>query len=120
MLERSFSYYAKRAELPAWEPEHRFAAHHVGLGPKLRERLAAAGLKDWRFDAAWIKERVYVELEGGVYSGGRHVRGAGFTGDAEKYNAATILGWRGLRFTSQMLKKDPMGCMDRVKGLLKG
>jgi hypothetical protein len=119
-LEQSFIYYAKLAKLSAWEPEYRFATHHVGLGPGLRERLAAAGLKDWRFDAAWPKKCVYVELEGGVYSGGRHVRGAGFTGDVEKYNAATLLSWRGLRFTADMLKKDPMGCMEKIRTLLKG
>jgi len=119
-LERSFNYYAKLAKLPAWEPEYRFAAHHVGLGPRLRERLADAGLKDWRFDMAWGKECVYVELEGGIYTSGRHTRGVGYSEDCEKYNAATLLSWRGLRFTTDMLRAAPLGSMDRVKTLLKG
>lgn len=119
-LERSFDYYAKLAHLPLWEPEYRFAALHVGLGPKLRERLAEAGLKDWRFDFAWATHKVFVELQGGVWTAGRHSRGAGYTGDLEKLNSATLLGWRGLFFTTDMLKKDPMGCIDRVKLLLGG
>jgi hypothetical protein len=117
-LERSFDQYAKLARLPASEPEYRFAAEHVGLGPGLRGRLAAIGLRDWRFDRAFVKEHVYVELQGGVYTVGRHTRGAGYTSDLEKANAATLLGWMGLFFTSQMLKSDPMGCMDKVRILL--
>jgi hypothetical protein len=117
-LERSFDQYAHLAELPASEPEYRFAAAHVGLGPGLRGRLAAMGLRDWRFDRAFLKERVYVELQGGVYTVGRHTRGAGYTSDLEKANVATLLGWRGLFFTSQMLKADPMGCMEKVRSLL--
>jgi hypothetical protein len=118
ILERSFDQYAKLARLPSSEAEYRFAAAHVGLGPGLRGRLAAMGLRDWRFDRAWIERKVYVELQGGVYTAGRHTRGAGYTSDLEKANAATLLGWRGLFFTSQMLKSDPMGCMEKVRSLL--
>lgn len=39
-----------------------------------------------------------VEIEGGVWSGGRHTRGSGFVQDCEKYNAAVEMGWRVLRF----------------------
>ena len=120
VLEQSFAYYARAAKLPPGVSEYRFAAHHVGLGPKLRERLTAAGLKDWRLDFAWIFEGVNVELQGGVWTQGRHSRGAGYTGDMEKQNAATLLGWRGLFFTSEMLKRDPLGCMEKVAILLGG
>lgn len=44
-----------------------------------------------------------VEVEGGVYSGGRHTRGAGFTKDCEKYNEAILFGWRVLRFTGEQV-----------------
>jgi very-short-patch-repair endonuclease len=52
----------------------------------------------WRFDFAWPAHMLAVEIEGGVWSGGRHTRGAGFVGDCEKYNTATLAGWRVLRF----------------------
>lgn len=117
-LERSFDHCAWLAKLPTSVPEYRFAAAHVGLGPGLRGRLAAIGFHDWRFDRAWLNRRVFVELEGGVYVGGRHTRGSGYSSDCAKYNAATLLSWRGLRFTSQMLKSDPMGCMEQIRVLL--
>lgn len=45
-----------------------------------------------------------MEVEGGIWSGGRHTRGAGFIKDLEKYNMATKLGWKVFRFTPQQMK----------------
>lgn len=59
----------------------------------------------WRFDFAWLSPRkIAVEVEGGTYNGGRHARGSGFAKDAEKYNAAALLGWRVLRFTTEQVR----------------
>lgn len=58
----------------------------------------------WRFDVAWPDQRLAVEIEGGVWTRGRHNRGAGFTGDCEKFSAAAILGWRVLRVTGEHIK----------------
>jgi len=52
----------------------------------------------WRFDWAWPDHRVAIEIEGGVWTAGRHTRGQGFLADIEKYNAAAELGWRLLRY----------------------
>jgi very-short-patch-repair endonuclease len=60
--------------------------------------------RKWRFDFAWPDRRLAVECEGGVFTGGRHTRGGGFTKDCEKYNAAALLGWKVLRFTAAMIK----------------
>lgn len=57
----------------------------------------------WRFDFAWPDKRVAVEIEGGVWSGGRHTRGAGFIEDCQKYNNAAALGWRVFRLTGEMI-----------------
>jgi very-short-patch-repair endonuclease len=54
----------------------------------------------WRFDYAIPAWKIAVEIEGGVWSGGRHTSGAGFTKDCEKYNSATCHGWKVLRFTT--------------------
>jgi hypothetical protein len=51
----------------------------------------------WRFDYAWTAHYVALEVEGGVWSEGRHTRGSGFVGDMEKYNEAALAGWRVLR-----------------------
>lgn len=58
----------------------------------------------WRFDFAWYDHKLAVECEGGVYSSGRHTRGKGFEADIEKYNTATLMGWRVLRFTAKDIK----------------
>ena len=58
----------------------------------------------WRFDRAWLNCKLAVEIEGGTWVKGRHSRGAGMRADAEKYNAATLQGWRVLRFTGDMVK----------------
>lgn len=59
--------------------------------------------RKWRADFAWKKERILVEIEGGIYTGGYHVSIKGYTGDCEKYNYASMLGWVVLRFTPPML-----------------
>jgi very-short-patch-repair endonuclease len=57
--------------------------------------------RKWRFDIAYPEHKLAIELEGGIYTGGRHVTGRGFAGDLEKMNQATLLGWRVLRFTRE-------------------
>lgn len=52
----------------------------------------------WRFDFAWRAQRVAVEVEGGVWNGGRHVTPKGFISDCEKYTRAALEGWTVLRF----------------------
>ncbi len=59
--------------------------------------------RKWRADFAWVSARLLLEVEGGVWTGGRHVSGSGFTKDMEKYNAATLLGYRILRVTPKQL-----------------
>jgi very-short-patch-repair endonuclease len=57
----------------------------------------------WRFDIALEDQHIGIEIEGGAWTRGRHTRGAGFIADLEKYNNATMLGWRVLRFTPQQV-----------------
>jgi len=51
----------------------------------------------WRFDYCIPSHKLFIEVEGGVWTGGRHTRGKGFVGDMEKYNRATSLGWKMIR-----------------------
>jgi hypothetical protein len=73
--------------LPAPVREHRFA-------PPRR----------WRFDFAWPSRLLALEIEGGAWVNGRHVRGRGYEADCEKYAEATLRGWKVLRVTPGMLR----------------
>ncbi|HOM27378.1 MAG TPA: hypothetical protein PKV21_07725 [bacterium] len=57
----------------------------------------------WRFDYAFVEQKIAIEQEGGVWINGRHNRGKGFLNDLEKYNTATIMGWRVLRYPPDLL-----------------
>jgi very-short-patch-repair endonuclease len=55
--------------------------------------------RKWRFDYAIPEHKIALEVEGGVWTRGRHTRPEGFLGDIEKYNEAALLGWRVFRVT---------------------
>jgi very-short-patch-repair endonuclease len=76
----------RMARLPAPEAEYRFAVP-----------------RRWRFDYAWVEQRVALEVDGSTWTNGRHTRGSGWQRDTEKLNAAASLGWRMLRCTPQQL-----------------
>jgi hypothetical protein len=70
--------------------------------------------RKWRFDLCWIKEKLALEVEGGVWVQGRHNRGSGFLKDMEKYNEASILGYHLLRVTpDQMMNGDAALLVER-------
>ena len=71
------------AGLPAPVAEYRFDA-----------------VRRWRFDWAWpAPHKVALEIDGGAWVDGRHVRAQGFVKDIEKLNAAAVDGWAVLRST---------------------
>ena len=65
--------------------------------------------RKWRFDIAIPDRKLAIEVDGGTWVGGRHTTGAGFRRDCEKMNAATVQGWRVLRFTSDMVRDGALG-----------
>ena len=91
LLEELFLRHIEDARLPLPETEYRF--HPV---------------RRWRFDLAFphlTGGPLAVEIEGGTWMRkSRHTSGAGFAKDAEKYNEAALLGWRVLRFTTDMVQ----------------
>lgn len=72
-----------------------------GLRPEREYRFDP--VRRWRVDFAFPEAKLAIEVEGGVWQGGRHVRGAGYSKDLEKYNALTQAGWRLLRYTTGMV-----------------
>ena len=66
-------------------------------GPPLEREYKFSAARRWRADYCHTEGRIIIELEGGIYSAGRHVRAEGYRADCEKYNAAAMLGYTVLR-----------------------
>ncbi|WP_191111897.1 DUF559 domain-containing protein [Acinetobacter lwoffii] len=60
--------------------------------------------RKWRADFHLVGKKILVEVEGAIWSGGRHTRGKGYIGDMEKYNAATMMGFQVIRFSTDQVK----------------
>lgn len=85
--------------------------------PILEMQLKALGLpfpekeyqfhkpRKWRFDFAWPRYMLALEVEGGIWMkrGGAHRHPLNFLLDLDKYNQAAIDGWRIIRVTPDML-----------------
>ncbi len=82
----------------------------------LANRLTIAGLRGFvhqhrfapprrfRFDVAWPDRKVAVEVQGGIWSGGRHARGSGIAVECQKFSLAAARGWRILPVTREMIE----------------
>ena len=94
-------------------------------GPALEREFRFHPTRKWRSDFAHIPSRTLIEpsagagarksaarqpegrdereracqIEGGIWINGRHNRAPGFIADMEKYNEATLAGWRVFRLT---------------------
>jgi very-short-patch-repair endonuclease len=91
------------------------APYRVDYESALAQQVQFAGLpapvaqhkfhpvRRWRFDLAWPANMLAIEIDGGIWSNGRHTRGAGYRRDCIKLNEAALLGWRVLRFTPDMV-----------------
>ncbi|BFM65332.1 TPA: DUF559 domain-containing protein [Acinetobacter baumannii] len=60
--------------------------------------------RKWRADFLITGTKILIEVEGGIWSGGRHTRGKGYIGDMEKYNSAAMMGFTVLRFSTEQVK----------------
>lgn len=85
---QAFVAMCKSHGLPVPIPEYRFDAER-------RWRL------DWAFGPE--RQRVALEIQGGIFTGGRHVRGAALLREMEKLNAAAVAGFRVLFCTPEQV-----------------
>lgn len=89
--------------------------------PVTEYRFAKPLGREWRFDAAYVPEKIAIEIEGGTGwkrdGTSRHLTPSGFSEDVRKYNAAAILGWALLRFTPAMLRDG--SAIETIKRALK-
>lgn len=96
--------------------EETFALHCKAFRLDPVRELTFHPKRKWRFDFAWPDKKIAVEVEGGTWQIGRHQRASGFAADCEKYNAAAVLGWRVLRFTTEMIVSG--AAIDEVRAIL--
>ena len=68
--------------------------------------------RKWRFDFAVIEHKdlqgeggLAIEIDGGSWIQGRHNTGSGSASDREKFNEATRLKWRVLKFTPRQVER---------------
>ena len=96
----------KKASAPAFDYAETLIVQLPLSGlPKPQREFLFHKRRKWRFDLAWPDLLIAVEVEGGIWTGGRHVRGEGYEADCEKYNEAQLAGWMVLRFTPGMIKR---------------
>jgi very-short-patch-repair endonuclease len=67
--------------------------------------------RKFRFDFAWLRHKVALEVEGGIWIGGGHSSGTGVERDMEKYNLAQINGWTVLRVSSNHIKRNEVAAL---------
>lgn len=86
VLEREYS------DIEAWERDYQ--------GRYSRSKRS----KRYRLDFAHPLSRTGIEIQGGVYSRGRHVTGSGYERDCKKYNLAYTSGWTIFLLSATMAK----------------
>lgn len=74
-------------------------------------------VRRWRFDLAHPETKTAIEIEGGIWTKGRHTRPIGYIKDMEKYNAAIELGWVILRYSTEQMKKSET--YEQIKRVIK-
>ncbi|ENN6004701.1 DUF559 domain-containing protein [Acinetobacter baumannii] len=109
-----------RKLFPIKKNKKRRSAKQIARQPSVGEMVLATHLKackisfeqeykfhptrKWRADFLLTGTKILVEVEGGIWSGGRHTRGKGYLGDMEKYNEAAAMGYKVLRFSTEQVK----------------
>lgn len=93
------------------KPMKKYSKNIPDYSGELQAALKALGIESvreykflhdrrFRFDLAIPQVMIAIELEGGIFSTGRHTRGKGYANDAKKYNLAVRHGWKLFRYTT--------------------
>lgn len=100
-LEETFAFQLRAAKLFGFEREFKF--HPV---------------RRWRFDFAFPELKIGVEIQGGIFVGGRHSRPMQMMADYEKMNHAQLDYWCVLQFGPHQIKDgSALAFLERVYAL---
>lgn len=80
--------------------------HLKELGLEFEHEWRITEKRRWRADYAITNrmkngQMILLEIEGGIWSRGRHTRGKGYQADLNKYNCAAMAGYSVLRFSTE-------------------
>jgi very-short-patch-repair endonuclease len=88
--------------------EEAFSREWSRLFPEIELLQEVAGIQGrrFRFDFAHLNSKVAVEIQGGIYVGGRHSGGVGQRKDFEKINLAILNGWVVFQLSGDMVQTE--------------
>lgn len=114
MTAQPFSAGGNRADALAWQMQA------AGMPEPVAE-LRFHKSRRWRFDLALVAHKIGIEVDGGTWTGGRHVTGSGFAADLEKLNEAQLDGWLVIRVTPSMVDSgEALRLVERAIALQEG
>ena len=86
------------------EGEAKLAQHLKSYKIEFQAEFQFNPERKWRADFYILGTKVLIEVEGGIWSNGRHTRAQGYLGDMEKYNSAQELGYSVYRYSTEQVK----------------
>lgn len=89
-LEREFAFTLRAEKIAGYVAEYEFAGIECD--------------RKWRFDFAWPREKVCVEVQGGLRGHGKHARPEGYANDATKSAEAQMCGWTVIGATPETIR----------------
>jgi len=87
---RLLCFQLRAAGLPDFETEYLFAREAIG--------------RDWRWDIAYVAQKLAIEVDGGIWVQGAHAHPTTIVRNMEKRNWGARLGWRLLTFSTDEAK----------------
>lgn len=109
---------AKQGTRQPSEGEMVLATHLSACKISFEQEYKFHPTRKWRADFLITGTKILIEVEGGIWSGGRHTRGKGYIGDMEKYNSAAMMGFTVLRFSTEQVKSGM--ALKQIELLIKG
>lgn len=98
--------------------EDKVFKHIISAGyPEPMRQMLLIPKRKFRADFYWPSLRAVLEVEGGVYTRGRHVRPSGFISDIKKYNLYAYHGYTLYRIIPQDVGN---GYLDEVLEMIFG
>lgn len=78
-----------------------------------------SNVRKFRFDIALLNYKIAIEYEGVFSAKSRHTTVTGYSRDAEKYNLASSLGWKVLRYTATNYKNFELDVLRAIFDIIK-